>query len=38
MLNEINNRNLDCKSFPEYSDREEGMEDWVSEYEESLNQ
>ena len=27
MLNEINNRNLDCKSFPEYSDREEWMEE-----------
>ena len=38
LLKEIDSRNLDCKSFPELTDEEAWMEDWIKEYEESLEQ
>ena len=36
-VEEIKRRNLDCKSFPEFKDKKDWIEDWVKNYEESLN-
>ena len=37
VLSQIEERNLDCNFFPELADKESwGMEDWIKEYEESL--
>ena len=33
---EVEKRNLDCNSFPELADKEAWREDWIKEYEESL--
>ena len=33
---EVEMRNLDCNSFPEFADKEAWKEDWIKEYEESL--
>ena len=35
---EVKKRNLDCNSFPELSNKEAWMEDWIKEYEESLKE
>ena len=35
---EIKRRNLDCKEFPEFKEKKDWIEDWVNEYEVSLNQ
>ena len=36
VVDEVKRRNLDCNSFPELSKYESWLEDWVKEYEESL--
>ena len=38
IINEIDRRSLDCKTFPEFLDKEKWMEEWIQEYEESLEQ
>ena len=38
VVEEIKRRNLDCKEFPEFKEKKDWIEDWVNEYEESLNQ
>ena len=38
VVEEITRRNLNCKDFPEFSKKKDWIEDWVNEYEESLNQ
>ena len=37
-VEEIKRRNLDCKEFPEFKEKKDWIEDWVNEYEVSLNQ
>ena len=36
VVDEVKRRNLDCNSFPEFSKKEPWLEDWIKEYEESL--
>ena len=38
VVEEIKRRNLDCKEFPEFKEKKDWIEDWVNEYEVSLNQ
>tara|TARA_B100000029_G_scaffold514279_1_gene616466 strand:+ start:405 stop:695 length:291 start_codon:yes stop_codon:yes gene_type:complete len=37
-INEIDERNLNCRSYPDLDWRNDFMRDWVKEYEESLEQ